>query len=99
MGQKSRAKHKKQPKKISPTPSVQATSPVTNEPSLVAASVGFQPKAKPSEDLLQVRTGDIRRIGWLLLAMTVLFVALGLASRHGHYFSTAGTHLSHALGF
>lgn len=101
MGKKSRSKRKATPGKSLEGPTASAGSLVAADsaPSLVASSAGFQPKGRTGEDLLQVRRGDIRRIGWLLLLMAVLFVGLGLASRHTGSFASAGSRISRTLGF
>ena len=95
MGQKSRSKRKNHPKPAVRTVSV----PVAEGPSLVQSSTTFQMKAKPGEDLLQVRRSDIVRVGVLLVITAVLFIALGVADAHSTVFLRAGTRISHALGF
>jgi len=101
MGQKSRSKKQK----ISHSKNMQRAQasavPQDAAPSLVSTSAGFKPAAAgttrtvASEDLLQVRSSDIRRIAVLLGVMAVLLVALEIVSVKSTALQATGAHLSH----
>jgi len=98
MGKKSAAKKKTQKKPAQRADQISAPETMSG-PSLVQSSASFVPKTKPSEDLLQVRRGDVRRIGILLAVMAAIFIGLGLSAHRSAWFDRAGTKISHSLGF
>ena len=103
MGQKSR--HKKQKPQVTAkaqvktevAPSLVTSSATNSGTSIVQTSTAFKPKSAVSEELLQVRQGDIRRIGILLVAMAVLFIILGVVNAHSSILQRAGTHLASVM--
>lgn len=102
MGQKSRQKKTRHTPSRPQTTARQETgnsSPslvTSTAPSLVQTSAAFRPKgvAAASEDLLQVRSGDIRRIGILLSITLVLFIALAVINAKTNYLENAGHRLA-----
>jgi len=104
MGQKSR--HKKQKpqnalkqtqSKVEAAPSLVTSSAAAGGPSLVQSSTSFKAKVV-SEELLQVRRGDIRLIGILFSVMIVLFIILGVVNNHSSVLQKVGTHLASSMG-
>jgi hypothetical protein len=100
MGQKSRSKRqqqKKQPARAVDQPAT-VTPLAAAQPSLIRSSATYRPQAPTKaiafEDLLQVRKGDIRKIGFLMLLMLLILAALTIVNSQTSLLVTAGERLS-----